>query len=98
VSEQSSTRSPLDLGDGHIARFAYYEDEISGCNIQHKRKDGTDCDGWVPWKGRAWDRSFDGKITSWDLVSEEPLTLSPSVLCRACGDHGFVQQGKWVRA
>lgn len=95
---QSSGREPLDLGNDHVARFAYYEGEIAGCNIKHKRKDGADCDGWVPWNGRAWLRSFNGKVEGWDVLSEDPLTLSPSVLCRMCGDHGFVRQGKWVEA
>lgn len=26
------------------------------------------------------------------------LTLSPSLLCGTCGDHGFVRDGKWVPA
>jgi len=98
VSEQSPAREPLDLGDGHVAHFATYEGEIVGCRITHKDKDGNPCDGFVPWVGRSWWKSFDGKITAWDLISEQPLTLSPSVLCRICGDHGFVRQGKWVRA
>lgn len=91
-------RDPLDLGDDHILNFMSHEGEISGCRIEHKRNDGTLCDGFIPFKGRAWDRSFNGKISSWDVINDDPLTLSPSVLCRACGDHGFVRQGKWVRA
>lgn len=30
----------------------------------------------------------------WDVVNEEPLTLTPSVLC-SCGWHGFITDGKW---
>lgn len=37
-------------------------------------------------------------FNGWDLVSEEPLTLSPSLLCLACGHHGFIRDGKWVPA
>jgi hypothetical protein len=33
----------------------------------------------------------------WQVNSMEPLDLSPSLLC-ACGDHGFVRAGRWVRA
>ena len=91
-------RASLDLGDNHVAHFMDYEGETAGCRIEHRRNDGTLCDGFVPWKGRAWDRGFGGKISSWDVLCEEPLTLSPSVLCRACGDHGFVREGKWIRA
>jgi hypothetical protein len=34
----------------------------------------------------------------WQLVSDDPLTLSPSLLCGRCGDHGFVREGVWVPA
>jgi hypothetical protein len=34
----------------------------------------------------------------WTLVQKEPLTLAPSLLCRACGHHGFIQEGRWVPA
>lgn len=32
----------------------------------------------------------------WKLESEHPLTISPSLLCRACQCHGFIRDGKWV--
>lgn len=34
----------------------------------------------------------------WTLVSKEPLTISPSLLCRGCGTHGFITNGQWVPA
>jgi hypothetical protein len=34
----------------------------------------------------------------WRVVSWDPLSLEPSILCRLCGDHGFIRDGKWVRA
>jgi hypothetical protein len=34
----------------------------------------------------------------WEVVTWEPLTLSPSLLCRECGDHGFIREGRWVPA
>lgn len=88
----------LDIGAGHTLTFAHYQGEVAGCSIAHPRPDdGMPCDGWIAFEGRAWARSFEG-ITAWKVESEEPLTLSPSVLCRTCGDHGFVRGGKWVRA
>lgn len=33
----------------------------------------------------------------WQVGSWDPLTLSPSVLCH-CGDHGWIRDGKWVKA
>ena len=34
----------------------------------------------------------------WTVVNPEPaaLTLSPSVLCRTCGAHGYFTNGQWV--
>lgn len=34
----------------------------------------------------------------WQVHSWKPLTLSPSLLCTECGDHGYIRQAKWVRA
>lgn len=34
----------------------------------------------------------------WQVESWEPLTLSPSLLCRTCGLHGFIRAGRWVPA
>lgn len=32
----------------------------------------------------------------WKLVKEAPLTLGGSILCRSCGLHGFIIDGRWV--
>lgn len=34
----------------------------------------------------------------WQVESWDPLTLSPSLLCGACGHHGFIRGGRWVAA
>lgn len=34
----------------------------------------------------------------WGVVSEDPLTITPSILCGQCGIHGFWREGKWVSA
>jgi hypothetical protein len=35
----------------------------------------------------------------WDLISVEPPTLQPSILCGCgCGSHGWITSGKWVPA
>ncbi len=34
----------------------------------------------------------------WDLISESPLTLSPSLRCLVCGHHGFIRNGEWQPA
>lgn len=32
----------------------------------------------------------------WDKVQDEPLTITPSILCRTCGLHGYITNGEWV--
>lgn len=32
----------------------------------------------------------------WKIERLEPLTLTPSLLCKSCGNHGFVRNGKWI--
>lgn len=36
--------------------------------------------------------------SNWQIVSNDPLTISPSILCGQCGVHGFFREGKWVSA
>jgi hypothetical protein len=95
----SDERDDLDLGDGHRIVFAEYKgDRRVGGNVIHPPVEGKcNGDGWISFEGRAWASELAG-IPSWKVESEEPLTLSPSILCRACGDHGFIREGKWVKA
>lgn len=90
----------VDLGDDHTLVFSEYQGEANvGATIAHKKPDGTECGGWIAIEGRSWAKSFDpGSIATWTITQESPLTLTPSILCRACGDHGFVTNGRWVRA
>lgn len=34
----------------------------------------------------------------WHKSSDDPLTITPSILCRTCGLHGFITKGRWVPA
>ena len=65
--------------------------------IAHPRLDGTgECmSGIVPDTAPA---VFIGSRPTWHVEQWEPLTLSPSLLCCVCGDHGFVREGRWVPA
>lgn len=89
----------LDLGDDHWLRFSHYEGERAGATVWHRRPDGNKCAGWIAFAGRSWAKAFaSNPIATWEIEAEEPLTLSPSLLCRVCGDHGFVRGGRWMRA
>lgn len=30
------------------------------------------------------------------ITQEDPVTISPSILCPDCGTHGFIQNGRWT--
>lgn len=34
----------------------------------------------------------------WTVESRDPLTLSPSILCRECGHHGWIREDRWASA
>lgn len=88
----------LDLGAGHWLAFAEYEgDARAGARVPHLKANGELCEGWITFVGSSWAAAFDNKIPTWTVQSWEPLTVSPSLLCRACGDHGFIRDGRWVR-
>lgn len=40
----------------------------------------------------------ESQLPIWRVDAWEPLTLSPSLRCALCGDHGFIRGGRWVRA
>lgn len=62
--------------------------------IVHKKPDGSKCAGCV-----TLDHPTHVTLAGlkWKIESMDPLTLSPSLLC-ACGDHGFIREGRWVPA
>lgn len=37
-------------------------------------------------------------IPPWSIASRDPLTLMPSIDCRACPLHGWFREGRWVAA
>ncbi len=77
--------------------------ERYGAIVAHFAPDGTPCEGFVTFdtpEVRALMQTWvvPPKPPLWTVEQWEPLTLSPSLLCSACGDHGFVRAGRWVRA
>lgn len=73
----------------------YYSWADSGYGIYWWHRRAADvpwCLGIIPITGRARPEA-----TSWEMSSEDPLTLSPSLLC-SCGDHGFIRDGGWAPA
>jgi hypothetical protein len=108
---RSERKFDLDLGEDHALAFTSWKPdrelnpqwadlhdvERIGAIVRHKRADGGDC-----WSGIYFDCPVAWRVFNpqsiWAVESWEPLTLSPSLLCRICGDHGWIKEGKWVRA
>lgn len=87
------------LDTDHAIVYVEYKGERAGLNEWHRKADGSWCRGWVAFNGAAWARGFSGTaFQGWDIVQSEPLTLTPSLQCRACPSHGFITGGKWVPA
>jgi hypothetical protein len=88
-----------DLGHGH--RIQLTRPNASGVRSfvdEHPRPDGQgSCAGSGRVLNPGQERPADGRAY-WTVESEEPLTLSPSLLCTACNDHGWVRDGAWVPA
>lgn len=78
------------LDEHHAYRFVEFEGERVGITEFHYTGDHW-CAGFVAFK------NYD-PVHGWDVVSTEPLTLSPSLLCLLCNSHGFIRDGKWVQA
>jgi len=51
------------------------------------------CEGSITFDGPVQRQLLGGPF--WQVLSWEPLTLSPSLLCH-CGDHGQLINGRWV--
>jgi hypothetical protein len=82
----------VDIGCGVTVERRYINGELSGIAYHHACAKGAN-EGYVAIEGEY---CLSGH--GWHLESEEPLTISPSLLCRACGHHGFIRDGKWVPA
>lgn len=101
----------IDLGDEHWGKFAawapdrelnqQYEGvpdvERYGLEILHLSPAGESCVSFVTFAGDVQRRVEPDRRNTWTVESRDPLTLSPSVLC-SCGDHGFIRDGRWIRA
>lgn len=103
----------LDLGDGHLLAFTMWapdrvlnpqfeglpDVERFGFTWEHPdaKRPGEKCMGAGHFDGEV-QRKLVTERTRWTVEAWEPLTLSPSLLCGACGCHGFIRGGKWVPA
>jgi hypothetical protein len=102
----------LYLGDDHWLDWSIAGDDDDtrvGAIVYHTLPAGAPdylgngiCAGGVAWADTVWQREHPERKYNharWTLTgaADEHLTLSPSLLC-SCGDHGFIRDGKWVKA
>jgi hypothetical protein len=78
------------LDESHAYRYWYRADTTrpAGLIESHRLPDGRWCEGSIAFKG------FGDGSPEWIVVLEEPLTLTPSILCRTCKHHFFIEGGR----
>lgn len=79
-----------DMIDTHVIEVRRLDGILGGVAVYHDCIDGIRTYHWAPVSPKL--------PYHWDLISEDPIHIEPSLLCRACGDHGFVRNGLWVAA
>lgn len=75
--------------------------EKFGAVIEHQTPKGEVCRHGITFDGVVA-RQVEKEEGLWVVESWAPLTVSPSLFCNpvagGCGDHGFIREGKWVKA
>ena len=98
----------IDLGHGHTLKFTSWSPDRE-LNPQYINvpdispigaviDTGNDCRSGIMFDLPGVREVIGPNRPVWQVISWEPLTLSPSLLCQLCGDHGFIREGKWVPA
>lgn len=101
------TKEPIDLGHGHLLRFTVWRPDRE-LNPQYDGIADIDPIGAIIDTGNGCESAVFFDVPGvrdlfpdraiWTVESWDPLTLSPSLLCTICKDHGFVREGRWVPA
>jgi hypothetical protein len=81
----------IDIGHGISIEVRGVPGVAAGLDYVHHSPTGARHESHVPFNQH-------GETQGWDVLSTEPLTLSPSLRCRRCGHHGFIRDGRWVPA
>lgn len=85
-----------DIGDGNRIRRVYCDGKLDALDWQHGC--ASPCDDFIPLNNTS--RFNQARKNSWEIQSENPLTISPSLLCTdpRCNRHGFIREGRWIPA
>lgn len=81
------------LGSGFFYTWVSYEAVRVGIILWYDAcAVHEECRGLIPFA------NYPDKDVRWELIREEPLTITPSVLQQPCNFHGFITDGRWVSA
>lgn len=80
-----------EIGTGQSIRRVYRDGELEALDWQHGCTNAAE--DYIPLN-----RPGETRLHSWEIASEQPLTITPSLLCTARKVHGFIRQGSWVPA
>lgn len=97
MSEAEEVR-PVDLGYGVMVEYMRWRGhDKAGLIRTHPAPGGGQCESSAMFDLPGVREAFPNAAV-WQVEQWEPLTLSPSLLCRACGHHGWIRDGRWVPA
>lgn len=91
----------LDLGCGvyfQPTTAAWAEGEVVGGIVWHTSSIGVIHGGSITFRHGPNENERERARPTWNVVSLDPLTLTPSVLDPETGLHGFIADGRWLPA
>lgn len=99
-----------DLGGGHSFAWAYAGDAATrlllglvehhpDLRVPEAQRGEVTCGAYAAWVHHEPTRTVARhELVAGGVGDEEHLTLTPSLLCPTCGNHGFIRDGRWVVA
>lgn len=89
----------VSLGHDTYWSKVFRGDEWVGLHEWHKEPGSAFYSaGYIAFTGRPTPEWWSPSAPAWEVVSEDPLTLSPSLACGTCPHHGWIRDGIWVPA
>lgn len=97
------TDLPFSLDFGNACGLTWLQndrEEVIGAIEYHLTPEGKRCEGMISFDVPERDERYktNPDAPTWEVQSWIPLTISPSILCRICGHHGFIREGAWISA
>lgn len=89
---------PPNLDKEDIGLGVWFHRVKGGIIVGHTHENGEECYGAVLFDVPEMQKMKATGRPLWTVVSEDPLTIKPSINNEACGLHGFITDGKWVPA